>query len=449
MIDRYQRSVLLATAILACSAALAFAQDPPPPAPQPPSPPQQSPPPQPTPQPATPEPEPPSVLSGAASGAYERRDSFPSVNIYVPEGQASVRIRKLIKNVLFESQIDYKFVNGDISTFLRYKYYSRNYTYKLGVFDTIGFPDIGSRSTQEFERVRGGLLLTEFPRDYNHRYFVLLQDDRLTFGDVTRVDNRKNNIYTKFGYQFGTQFDERMNAIVGETRGRIVPVLTAFREIGPQKLSIAVALTESSKISTGDYKYTKFETEALRRWDISPTSFIVTRAHIGAFFTKTTIREWCQTIAGIQNCGTGTPPPGAVDVPSIERYSIPAYEMFTLGGREALKSVHANDASAGTNELHLTNEYFVPVFRNRDYRTYAVHWNTLYGIGYLGAGNVGYSYSAPVKFRDYILDAGLGSEASITLRDYEVLLSVVGAHTLRGPAGIKGNKVLVSLRTSR
>ena len=448
MTDRYHRSVLLVTAILA-SSTLAFAQEPPQPAPQPPPPPQQTPAPQPATPPATPEPEPPGILSSAASGAYERRDTFPSVNIYVPEGQASVRIRKLIKNVLFESQIDYKFVNGDISTFLRYKYYSRNYTYKLGVFDTIGFPDIGSRSTQEFERVRGGLLLTEFPRDYNHRYFALLQDDRITFGDVTRVDNRKNNIYMKFGYQFGTQFDERMNAIVGETRGRIVPVLTAFREIGPQKLSFAAALTESARISTGDYKYTKFETEALRRWDISPTSFIVTRAHIGAFLTKTTIREWCQTIAGVQDCGTGTLPSGAVAVPSIERYSVPAYEMFTLGGREALKSVHANDASAGTNELHLTNEYFVPVFRNRDYRTFAVHWNTLYGIGYVGAGNVGYSYSAPVKVRDYAVDAGLGSEASITLRDYEVLLSIVGAHTLRGPAGIRGNKVLVSLRTSR
>ena len=176
---------------------------------------------------------------------------FPSVNVYVPEGQASIRIRKLIRNVLFESQIDYRFVNGDVSTFLRYKYYAKNYTYKFGVFDTIGFPDIGSRSTQEFERVRGGLLLTEFPRDYNKRYFWLVQDDRLTFGDTTRVDNRKNNIYTKFGYQFGTQFDERLNAIVGETRGRIVPVLTAFREIGPQKLSLAVALTESAGISTG------------------------------------------------------------------------------------------------------------------------------------------------------------------------------------------------------
>ena len=106
--------------------------------------------------------------------------------------------------MLFESQIDYRFVNGDISTFLRYKYYAKDYTYKLSVFDTIGFPDIGSRSTSEFQRVRGGLLLTEFPRDYNHRYFWLVQDDRLTFGDVTIVDNRKNNIYTKIGYQYGT-----------------------------------------------------------------------------------------------------------------------------------------------------------------------------------------------------------------------------------------------------
>ena len=88
------------------------------------------------------------------------------------------------------------------------------------------FPRLPGRrhnSTQEFERTRGGLLLFELPRDYNNRYFWLLQDDRLTFGDLTRADNRKNNIYTKIGYQYGTQFDERMNAIVGESRGRISP----------------------------------------------------------------------------------------------------------------------------------------------------------------------------------------------------------------------------------
>src|SRR5947207_2093884 len=170
--------------LLAILATAALAQEPPAPPPQ---------------QPPPSQPQPP-VLSGTASGAYDRRDSLPLFNLYLPEGQASVRLRKLIKNVLFESQIDYRFVNGNISTFLRYKYYARNYTYKIAVFDSIGFPDIGSRSTQEFQRVRGGLLLTEFPRDYNNRYFWLVQDDRLTFGDVTVVDNRKNNIYTKFGY---------------------------------------------------------------------------------------------------------------------------------------------------------------------------------------------------------------------------------------------------------
>lgn len=379
---------------------------------------------------------------------YERKESFPSINVYLPEGQASVRLRKLIKNVLFESQIDYKLVNGDISTFLRYKYYARTYTYKIAIFDTIEFPQIGSRSTQEFQRTRGGLLLTEFPRDYNHRYFWLLQDDRLTFGDVTRVDNRKNNTYTKIGYQYGTQFDEHLNGIVGESRGRITPVLTAFREIGPQKLSFSAALTESARIGTGDYRYTKLESEALRRWDITPTSFVVTRAHVGFFPTKSTIREWCTDLTN-QICGRGEPPPGAVIVPQVERYSIPSYELFTLGGRDALKSINTNDASAGTDEMHLTNEYFVPVFRNRDYQTFFMHWNTLYGIGYLGVGNVGYKFTDLPKFRDYAVDAGLGTETSLTVRDYDVLLSVVVAHGLKAPEGLKGTKVRFSIRTVR
>jgi len=388
------------------------------------------------------------VLSRAAGGAYERRESLPYFNLYLPEGQASVRLRKLIKNVLFESQIDYRFVNGDISTYLRYKYYSRNYTYKIGVFDTIGFPDIGSRSTQEFQRVRGGLLLVEFPRDYNHRYFWQVQDDRLTFGDVTVVDNRKNNIYTKIGFQYGTQFDEHLNSIVGESRGRIIPVLTAFREIGPQKTSFAAALTESSRFSTGDYKYTKLEAEALRRWDVTPTSFVVTRAHLGVFPTKSTVRDWCTDLTH-SICGTGTKPPGAVDVEPIERYSIPSYELFDVGGREGLRGISSKDASAGTSEFHVTNEYFLPVFRNRDYRTFLLHWNTLYGIGYLGAGNVGYKFTDAAKVRNYVYDGGLGLETSLTIRDFEVLLSVLYAHTLRAPDELKGSKWRVSIRTIR
>jgi hypothetical protein len=370
----------------------------------------------------------PEVPPVTATGG-ERRDVFPNVNVYLPEGQASVRLRKLIKNVLFESQIDYRFVNGDISTFLRYKYYATNYTYKLGVFDTIGFPDIGSRNTQDFQRVRGGLLLTEFPRDYDRRYFWLVQDDRLTFGDVTRVDNKKNNIYTKLGLQYGTEFDERLNSIVGESRGRTVPVLTAFRDIGPQKFSFAAAITESAKIATGSYEYTKLEMEGIHRFDITETSFVVTRAHAGSFLMKKTIRD--ETF------------------PQSERYSIPNYELFDLGGREALKSIGATDAAAGTNEFHVTNEYFVPVFRNRDYTTRALHWNTMYGIGYVGFGQAAYALSDAFRPRDYVVDAGLGTETSFRVRDYDVLLSVVYAHTVHGPDTLRGGKLRFSLRTIR
>ena len=105
-----------------------------------------APPPVPAPAPVQPQ---PATLSRAASGAYDRRDSLPAVNVYLPEGQASVRLRKLIRNVLFESQIDYKFVNGDISTFLRYKYYATNFTYRLGDLRPDRFPEHRRARTRE------------------------------------------------------------------------------------------------------------------------------------------------------------------------------------------------------------------------------------------------------------------------------------------------------------
>jgi hypothetical protein len=455
MVTQMRFAASVFAAILS-SATVTFAQTTPPPPPadpvvQPvPEPVPPPPPPAPAPietttssvQAAPPTPSPFSPLSDAGTGAYERRDALPSVNLYLPDGQASVRIRKLLKNVLFESQIDYKFVEGDISTFLRYKYYAKNFTYKVSIFDSLGFPNVGSNSAQEFERTRGGLLLFELPRNYNNRYFWLLQDDRLTFGDLTRTDNRKNNIYTKIGYQYGTQFDERLNAIVGESRGRITPVLTAFREIGPQKLGFAVAVTESARVSTGDYKYTKLEGEALRRFDITGTSFFVARLHGGLFLTRDKINCRPSPVAGAPDiCGDAIDP--------IDRYSIPRYEMFQLGGRDAMKGVHANVAGTGTHEIHETNEYFVPIFRNRDFRTWLLHWNNMYGIGYLGAGTVGFDYHGLFNSQHLATDAGIGSEMSLTVREYDVLLSVIYARTLSAPDGLKGSRVLFSVRTRR
>ncbi|HEX7140601.1 MAG TPA: hypothetical protein VF219_22305 [Vicinamibacterales bacterium] len=400
-----------------------------------------APPPAPAPAPTTPTPA-PATLSSAASGAYDRRDSLPAVNVYLPEGQASVRLRKLIRNVLFESQIDYKFVNGAISTFLRYKYYATNFTYRLGIFDQIDFPRLGHTNTGDFERVRGGLLLFEFPRDYNHRYYWLVQDDRLTFGNTEDPDNRKNNIYTKVGYQYGTQFDERMNGIVGESRGRIVPVLTAFRDLGPQKFSFAAAITESARIGTGAYRYTKVEAEALKRFDPSDTTFFVSRLHVGFFPTR----------------GLVSPPPvprdldgdGVVDpVPTYAFYTLPRYELFALGGREALRSIKDSLDTEGTHEVHETNEYFVPIFRNRDFRALGAHWNTMYGVAYAGAGSVGFDYRSIAKANSTVVDAGLGFESSLAVREYDVILSVLYAHTVHAPDGMKGGTVRFFIRTVR
>ena len=399
----------------------------------------------PAPQPAPPPPPPPQqppVLSEAASGAYERRDALPSINLYLPEGEASIRLRKLIKNVLFESQINYEFANGDISTFLRYKYYARNYTYRIGVFDSIEFPDLAS-GTEEFERVRGGLLLVGLPRDYANRYFFLLQDDSLSFGDTARPDNRKNNIYMKIGYQYGTQFDERLNSIVGEQRGRITPVLTAFREIGPQRTSFAAAVTQSGEVIGGDYTYTRLQAEGLRRFDVTSTSFVFSRLHVGTFLARNEVAN--------------PPPPrdrdgdGDIDeTPQWELYEIPQNELFRLGGREALKSIRSNDDSIGTHELHLTNEFFFPIFRNRDFKLGPLYWNTLYGIGYLGAGAVGFKLTETLKTNRAVVDAGIGTESAITFRDYDIFLSVIYARALRKPEGVdEGNGFRFSIRTVR
>jgi hypothetical protein len=52
-----------------------------------------------------------------------------------------------------------------------------------------------------------------------------------------------------------------------------------------------------------------------------------------------------------------------------------------------------------------------------------------------------------VKVKDYVVDAGLGSEMALVFRDFDVLISVIYAHTVHSPNEIKGSKVLLSIRT--
>jgi hypothetical protein len=375
---------------------------------------------------------PPPVASNPPAAATARetsRDTFPNLNLYLPEGEFDLRVRKLIRNVLFESQISYNFVDGDVSTFLRYKYYARDFTYKVGVFDEIGFDSIDSGS-RDFDRVRGGLLLFELPRNYNQRYFLLTQVDGLTYGEDERPDNDTTNVYTKFGFQQGTPFDQRLNSIVGESRGRIAPVLTAFRDIGPQKIGFAAAITQGFSGVGGDYDYTKFEAEGLKRSDLTENSFVITRAHLGTFLTKDDREEAVD--------------PDFEDDPAYQ-YVIPRYELFRLGARDAMKAV--NGRFRGTDEVHLTNEMFFPIFRNRDIKKFGARWNNMYAIGYSGIGAL--SYETADLFDSLVVDAGLGFETSFTVRNYEVFMNAVYAHTIEAPEGMDGDEVRFSVRTSR
>ncbi len=368
----------------------------------------------------------PSSLASEREEDPGARDVFPDLNLYLPEGEFDIRLRKLIKNVLFEGQVNYNFVDGDVSTFLRYKYYARNYTYKIGVFDTLEFESIDSGS-DDFDRTRGGLVLFEFPVEYNRRYLALLQTDSLSFGDVTNVDHGQRNFYVKLGYQIGTPFDERLNGIVGESRGRITPVLTAYREIGPQKTGVAAAITHSLDFAGSDYEYTKLETEGLKRFDFGET-FMVSRLHVGSVLAKTRIE-------------------GREELEPDEQFSIPRYEQFRIGGRDALKGL--DDHRRGTDEIHLSHEFFYPIFLNRDYETWWLRWNNMYGIAYAGTGALGFGSETFTDLDGYAVDAGLGFEASLTFRDYEIFLTAIYAQTVAGPQALDNDEVRFSIRTVR
>jgi hypothetical protein len=386
-------------------------------------------PPEPQPPPPAPDAQPEAAAVAPLEGEERRGDLFPETNIYLPEGELDIRVKKLIQNSLFDGQINYNFVDGDVSTFLRYKYYARDFAWKIGVFDELEFDQVGG-ATEEFDRVRGGLLMISYPKEYDTRYTLLTQVDSLAYGDLMRPDNDKTNVYTKIGYQFGTETDERLNSIIGETRGRIIPVLTAYRDMGPRQLGIALALTSSLEGIGSEFKYHKLEGELLKRFDYGNESVVVTRLHAGTFFGEE------QLI-----------PDEDDTYEMFDKFSIPRYELFKLGGRDVLKGVDGE--VRGTDEIHGTVEYLYPIFRNREYRKMGARFSDLFVIAYSGAGIATYGTSSITETDPWIVDVGLGFETSLRIRNYDIILSAIYATPVVKPDGVEGGELLVSARTSR
>lgn len=350
---------------------------------------------------------------------------LPRFNLYLPEGRADIRLLKPIRNSLFETQVAYNFVSGDISAFLRYKYYGRSGTSTLSFFDTIEFSDL-SRFQNDFTRTRGALYLLRVPLDFYKRIYGLVEFDRLSFSNpAEEPDANKTNLYGKAGFQFGTPSDERSNAIVGESRDRVLNLFTANREIGPHGRGFSVAATWSFDRLGGDYTYVKAEFEALQAIPVG-SNRLVLRLHGGYF-------PWKKRVRADVPPDVGTP------------FSIPRYELFSLDGREALRGYRGGER--GTSQMHLTAEYAVPLFRDAERPFFGMRWNSLYAIGYAGAGNVGDGGRVYGAFDEYKVDAGVGIEASLSYRRTQAFLGALAARTV--VHGVGGFRFLLSLKSYR
>lgn len=344
-----------------------------------------------------------SPASGAPAARRDRDEGvFPRLDIYLPEGKFDLRLSRLLKNAFFEGQIKYNFVRGDISAFLRYRYYGYRGIYQLGVFDAVEFEDVDSLDN-DFERARGVLVLTEWPRSFAFRTFFLAELEHLTSSKPElRFSNDRTHTFVRASIQRGTPDDPRSNAIVGETRARSEALFTAHRDIGPRGSGVTGAVTYAFDFTGGDFSYLELEAAALRRFALGRRSFLVARVHAGSFPFKETIES-------------------EEPLPEEDRYTIPREVLFRLDGRENLKGV--SDDRLGTEEVHATAEVFFPWFLNRNRRFLGVDWENFYWVLYSGAGTVGFDTNVYTRFGDYVADVGVGFEASFKLKGYTFFLS--------------------------
>jgi len=356
------------------------------------------------------------------------RDSFlPRLDVYFPEGDLDLRVSRLINKTFFEGQVKYNFVSGDITAFLRYRYYSFHRITQLTVFDSISFPTVEQLSS-DFDRVRGALMLFQWPRDYNHRTFLLTEVDRISSNTIDlRFNKNKTDNDVRLGYQIGTPDDPRSNAIVAESRAERQTLFTAVREIGPNGFGLTGAVTYGIHSLGGDFRYVRLEGEALKRFDITDNTFLVGRLHAGTFPYKVRIR------------------PPAPDVSPLDEYSIPHNEYFDLGGRDNLKGLKRS--LSGSDEAHTTAEYFFPWFLDAHRDFLRLEWQNFYWILYSGIGTVGFDHKVFTGSAGFYPDLGVGFESSVRLRRrFRFFLSAIVAQTLKGNHGVEARFSVKSYR---
>ncbi len=358
--------------------------------------------------------------------AEERSGDFlPRLDVFFPEGDLDLRVSRLIDKVFFEGQVQYNFIDGDISAFLRYRYYGFKRTYQLTGFDSVEFDGIEELS-DEFERTRGFLLLSQWPRDYHRRAFLLAEIDRLISNkEELRFDTNRTNTYLRLGYQIGTPDDPRSNAIVGERRAEVSRLFTPYRQVGPGGAGLTAALTWGFEPGIGDFDYVKLEAEGLKRWELPAGQFLFGRVHAGTFPHKRLAES-------------------AEERPEPDRYTIPRAELFRLDGRDNLKGVA--DRVRGTEQLYMTWEHFSPWFLDDDRPALGLHWQNWYWVFYAGFGTTGFDTDVYTDFSAYYPDVGIGFESSFRFRKYTFFLAGVVAKAFRGDGDVEAKLSIKSYR---
>lgn len=342
---------------------------------------------------------------------------LPRLDLFFPEGDLDLRVNRLVNKVFFEGQVKYNIVQGDITAFLRYRYYGFRRTYQLTAFDAVEFSDIQQLS-DEFSRVRGILGLTQWPINYHKRSFFLAELDRLISNkQALRFSNNRTNTFIRLGYQLGTPRDDRSNAVVGESRALVERLFSPYQQIGPGDAGFTTGLSYGFDLGPGDFNYVKLEFSGLKRFRLHGKHFLIGRLHGGTFPYKTKIRD-----------ETTIP-----DLVRADRFSIPRQELFRLDGRDNLKGL--SDRTEGTDELHTTWELFLPWFLEADRTTRRVHWQNWYWVIYAGYGTAGFSSSIYTDLANYIPDAGIGFEATCRFGKYTFFLSGLVAQALRAGTG--------------
>ena len=324
--------------------------------------------------------------------------------------------------MLFEGQVRYAFVSGDITAFLRYRYYGYNRTTQVEVFDDISFGRLQNLSNR-FDRTRGVNLFLEWPHSYSFRTFALGELDRISSNQQpvpATIDS--TDTFVRVGAQLGTPGDSRTQSIVGDTRAYFPSIFTAVREIGPGQFGFTSALSYGFHL--GDYDYVRLEAQALKRFDFTARTFLVGTVHVGSF-----------PYSELSN-------PSAFDTPF--RYSIPLADFFTIGGADNLKGL--SNSLIGTQELHTTWELFTPWFLGQHYNFLHLDWQSWYWILYAGAGTIGFTSQVYTNLSAYIPDAGFGFESSVRLWRYRFFLSGILARPLKGTNHVEAR---LSVRTYR